>query len=127
MSQDLRQTRIFVVDDESVISDTLGVILRQRGFDARSFDLPAEALRAAREQAPDLLIADVVMPVLSGIDLALQVREHYPGCKVLLFSGHPATADLLQVAREAGHEFEALAKPVHPAELVESVRTLIDA
>jgi len=127
MSQDLRQPLVFVVDDESVITTTLGLILRQHGFDAHSFDLPMEALSASRHMAPDLLITDVVMPLLSGIELAVQLREHCPDCKVLLFSGQPATADLLEMARAKGHNFEALAKPVHPVELLEKIRTVMDA
>jgi len=127
MSQDLRQPLVFVVDDESVITTTLGLILRQHGFIAHSFDLPMEALSASRHMAPDLLITDVVMPLLSGIELAIQLREHCPGCKVLLFSGQPATSDLLEMARAQGHNFEALAKPVHPVELLEKIRTVMDA
>src|SRR5580658_6663095 len=98
MSADRIQPRVFVVDDEAVISNTLGVILRQQGFEAHSFSLPLEALQAARETAPDLLISDVVMPLLSGIELAIQLREVCPNCKVLLFSGSAATAHLLEEA-----------------------------
>jgi DNA-binding response OmpR family regulator len=127
MAQGSRQPLVFVVDDERVITTTLGLILRQHGFDAHSFELPMEALRACREMAPDLLITDVVMPLLSGIDLAVQVRQHCPDCKVLLFSGQPATTDLLEMARAKGHDFEALAKPVHPVELLEKIRTVMDA
>ncbi|HEX4756528.1 MAG TPA: response regulator [Terracidiphilus sp.] len=127
MPKDLKQPRVFVVDDESVITTTLGLILRRHGFDAHSFDLPMEALSACRDMAPDLLITDVVMPVLSGIELAVQMRERCPDCKVLLFSGQPATADLLEMARANGHDFEALAKPVHPLELLEKIRTVMDA
>jgi DNA-binding NtrC family response regulator len=125
MEQELRQLRVFVVDDESIVTTTLEQILRYHGFDARSFDLPIEALRACRETAPDLLITDVVMPLLSGIDLAVQMREQCPDCKVLLFSGQPATTDLLEMARASGHNFEALAKPVHPVELLEKIRTVM--
>lgn len=127
MSQDLKQPLVFVVDDESVITTTLGLILRQHGFDAHSFDHPMDALRASHDMAPDLLITDVVMPLLSGIELAVQMREGCPNCRVLLFSGQPATTDLLEMARAQGHDFEALAKPVHPVELLEKIRTVMDA
>jgi hypothetical protein len=46
------------------------------------------------------------------------VRQSVPGCKILLFSGQAATADLLETARAQGHEFEILAKPVHPQDLL---------
>jgi DNA-binding response OmpR family regulator len=125
MPQERRLPRVFVVDDEAVIATTLAVILRQQGFEATSFDLPLEALQAAHDNAPDLLISDVVMPVMSGIELAVQVREHCPDCKVLLFSGQAATANLLEKARAAGHDFELLSKPVHPSDLLAKIRAVI--
>jgi len=118
--------RVFVVDDEAVIATTLGMILSQQGFDAHPFNLPLEALRAAREEAPDLLISDVMMPLLSGIELAIQMREHCPDCKVLLFSGQAATSHLLEDARASGHDFEVLSKPVHPGDLLKKIRTVIE-
>lgn len=127
MSVDPIRPRVFVVDDETVIANTLGVILRQQGFEAHSFNLPLEALSAAREMAPDLLISDVVMPLLSGIELAIQLREICPNCKVLLFSGQAATASMLEKARASGNDFEVLAKPVHPADLLKKIRTALDA
>jgi DNA-binding response OmpR family regulator len=126
MSAEPIRPRVFVVDDETVIANTLGVILRQQGFEAHSFNLPLEALSAAREMAPDLLISDVVMPLLSGIELAIQLRELCPNCKVLLFSGQAATASMLDSARASGHDFEVLAKPVHPADLLKKIRTVIE-
>ena len=127
MSPDRSQPRVFVVDDESVIASTLGMILRGQGFEAHSFHLPAEALRVSREMAPDLLLTDVVMPQLSGIDLAIQTRELYPNCKVLLFSGQPAITEMLEEARASGHNFEVLAKPIHPGELLEKIRVVMDS
>ncbi len=127
VSETQTQPRVFVVDDEDVIASTLAMILRlQGGFHARSFTEPLDALEAARLEAPDLLITDVVMPVLSGIELAIQFREHCPNCKVLLFSGTAATAHLLEAARANGHDFELLLKPVHPADLLTKIRNLTE-
>ena len=75
----------------------------------------------------DLLISDVLMPELSGIDLAIQTRELYPSCKVLLFSGQPAITGMLEAARANGHDFEVLAKPVHPGELLDRIRVVMDS
>jgi DNA-binding NtrC family response regulator len=113
---------VFVVDDEEVISTTLGMILRLQGFDAQAFSEPLKALTAAKANAPDLLISDVMMPLLSGIDLAIQIRENCPGCKILLFSGQAATGHLLESARARGYDFELMSKPVHPTDLLIRVR-----
>ncbi|HVN92133.1 MAG TPA: response regulator [Terracidiphilus sp.] len=123
MPEPLKPLRVFVVDDEDVIASSLAMILRfQGGFHARSFNNPLEALRAAKADAPDLLITDVVMPQLSGIELAIQMRESCPECKVLLFSGQAATAQLLESARQMGYMFEILLKPVHPADLLAKIQ-----
>lgn len=120
-----QQPYVFVVDDEDVIATSLTMILRlQGGFRARAFNEPYKALEAARLEAPDLLISDVVMPEISGIDLAIQIRECCPNCKVLLFSGQAATVHLLEAARGNGHDFELLLKPVHPADLLIKIRNL---
>jgi DNA-binding response OmpR family regulator len=119
-------SRIFVVDDEYVIAATLATILQMNGFSARFFTRPAEALTAAQSDAPDLLISDVAMPGLSGIDLAIQMKAQHPKCKILLFSGQAATQDLLEGARNQGHEFHLLLKPVHPSDLLSEIGALGD-
>jgi CheY-like chemotaxis protein len=70
-----------------------------------------------------MLISDVIMTDLNGIDAAIKIRELLPECKILLFSGQAATADLLDRARGQGHEFEILAKPVHPQDLLARLRS----
>jgi CheY-like chemotaxis protein len=119
--------RIFVVDDEPVIASTLAAILRLNGFSAKFFTCPLDALTAARLKTPDLLISDVAMPGISGIELAIQMRAQYPTCKILLFSGQAATADLLEAARAEGHALDLLQKPVPPTELLLEVGNLVNA
>jgi CheY-like chemotaxis protein len=118
--------RIFVVDDEPVIASTLAAILQMNGFSAKFFTCPQEALNAARLKAPDLLISDVAMPGISGVDLAIQMRGQYPTCKILLFSGQAGTMDLLEDARAQGHDFDLLPKPVPPTELLFEVEKMIN-
>jgi CheY-like chemotaxis protein len=119
--------RIFVVDDEPVIASTFAAILQMNGFSAKFFTCPLEALTAARLKAPDLLISDVAMPGISGIELAIQMRTQYPTCKILLFSGQAATVDLLEDARAQGHDFDLLQKPVPPTVLLLEVGKMVNA
>ena len=62
------------------------------------------------------------MPDMNGIEAAIHIREFLPACKILLFSGQAATVDLLEDARVHGHEFEILAKPIHPGDLLAKLR-----
>jgi DNA-binding NtrC family response regulator len=117
---------VFVVDDEHLIASTLSAILNLSGYLARFFTVAQEALVAVRVNAPDLLISDVIMFGLSGIDLAIQVHAECPDCKMLLLSGYAETWDLVDDARLQGHDFELLQKPIHPSALLaklELVRT----
>jgi DNA-binding response OmpR family regulator len=117
--------RVFVVDDEPVIASTLATILQMHGFSAKFFTSPLEALAAARAKSPDLLISDVDMPSISGIELAIRIKALHPTCQILLFSGQPSTLDLLNSARAQGHDFDLLLKPVPPPALLAEIKKRI--
>ena len=110
--------RIFVVDDEHIIAMTLAAILSYHGYDARHFTDPLKALEAINNECPNLLISDVMMAGLTGVELAIQVKALYPTCRIVLISGNAATADLLYPALIAGHHFEVHAKPITPPNLI---------
>jgi CheY-like chemotaxis protein len=120
------QPLVLVVDDERVIADTLSMILSKSGFSAITAYDGANALELARNRRPDLLISDVMMPGMTGIELAITVTETIPGCKVLLFSGQAATVDLLEQARHAGYNFTTLTKPVHPTDMLRRISECLD-
>lgn len=114
--------KILVADDEQVIANTLAIILNQAGFEARAVFSGEKAVETIDSFHPDLLISDVIMTGMTGIEAAIITRSKLPRCKILLFSGQAATADLLEKARKQGHEFEILAKPVHPTDLLAKLR-----
>jgi CheY-like chemotaxis protein len=112
---------VLVVDDESAIADTLSKILSLSGYAAMPVYDAEEALETALLMPPELLITDVMLPGMSGIELAIQMRRIFPDCRVLLFSGQAATSDLLNSAARAGHKFTLLTKPVYPVDLLQRV------
>ena len=111
---------ILVVDDEHIIADTLTAVLRRSGFAAIAAYDGRSALELATVIPPELLITDIAMARMNGIQLALALVDAIPDCKVLLFSGHASHIDLLE-ARKAGFDFPLLAKPLHPAKLLAHV------
>jgi len=116
---------VLVVDDERIIADTLAAILEISGYASMTAYDGLSAMELAQVIPPDLLISDVVMPGMSGVELAMALSQSVPDCKVLLFSGQAATLDLLSAAREAGHDFPALTKPVHPRAMLGYVSELV--
>lgn len=122
MPENAAKPKVLVADDERVIADTLAIILNQSGFDATAVYSGEKAVETAQTLRPDMLISDVIMTDLNGIDAAIKIREMLPKCKILLFSGQAATADLLDRAQGQGHQFEILAKPVHPQDLLAKLR-----
>jgi DNA-binding response OmpR family regulator len=112
---------VLIVDDEKVIADTLSIILTHAGFITMTAYDGETALRIANAITPALLISDVVMPGISGVELAIMLTQSLPGLKVLLFSGQASTVDLLQKARRGGHHFTALTKPVHPTDMLKRI------
>jgi DNA-binding NtrC family response regulator len=119
-----KSVTVFVVDDEPIIRDTLAAILNHEGYEAIPFGDGAMALSAADVRSPDLLITDVLMPDMNGVDLAIHFENLYPECKVLLLSSAAATLDLLADACLRGYDFELLAKPLQPVELLEKLQAL---
>ena len=122
--RDKQGMRVLIVDDERIIADTLSMILAKKGFDTRAVYSGEEALEAATRLVPDVLVSDVVMRGMSGIDAAIQICATIPNCRVILLSGQGGTADLLRHAKSHGHKFEILTKPIHPQVLIDRLSSL---
>jgi DNA-binding NtrC family response regulator len=115
---------VFVVDDEPVIVMTVVAILNREGFHAEGFKNAETTLQAVNSGGPDLLITDVAMPGMNGVDLAIRFQTLCPDCKIILLSGHIDTGELLAFASSQGHDFAILAKAVHPEELLAAISNL---
>lgn len=116
--------RIIVVDDEPIIADTLVNILRGEGHDAFAVSSGESAIRLAKlmqPAGPDLLVTDVVMPGMDGIETAKEILRLVPACRIVLFSGQAASTDLLAKAQAEGYSFEILPKPVNPDVLLRAI------
>jgi CheY-like chemotaxis protein len=115
-----------VVDDEHALADTLALILERAGYKSKATYSAEEALAAVANQLPDLIISDVMMPVMNGVDFAAQICKLHPGIKILLISGHAGTKDLVEAARSGcGRSLDLLTKPVLPEDLLTRVADLL--
>ena len=114
--------RVLLVDDEQAIVDSLAEILQSAGYEVLCALCGQDAIDKVSEFSPDVLLTDVLLPGINGFELALQVKEKYPKCRLLLFSGQAATAMLAQsfgpTFTALGYRFELLPKPLHPTALL---------
>lgn len=113
--------RVLVVDDEPNIADTLTRILQTKGFEATAAHSGEEAVATASTFLPDFAILDVMLGGLNGIDAASMIVHQRPSCRIVLFSGHPDTAKLVECGETP---FEIFSKPVPPERLLQRLADL---
>ena len=116
-----RPKRILVVDDEHVIADTLKIIFGKAGYEAEVAYNGREAVECARTFRPDLVLSDIVMPVMDGIEAASLITDEVGAPTILLISGH---AEGPEVLARVTHRFEVVSKPIHPDVLLRKVERL---
>lgn len=121
MSDSDYKSRILIVDDERTIADTLAMVFKIKGHESMAVYSAEKALEAIEVFEPDVVLSDVIMGKMTGVDLAIYLSKARPDCKVVLFSGQSDTANLLAEANRKGHEFRLLAKPIHPERLLEDL------
>jgi len=115
--------RILVVDDEVLIADTIVQILNRNGFIAEAAYSGEQAIEMARRSCPELVLSDVLMPQIDGVEAAIQISKLCPETRIVLFSGQAATLEILSRAKERGYNFELLPKPIHPTQLIQHLRS----
>jgi DNA-binding NtrC family response regulator len=111
---------VLVVDDDPIILESCARVLEAEGFAVTLRASAAEGLEALEGKDYDLLIADVKMPEVDGLQLLALARKRHPRVPVLLISGYP-TSETVAATMEGGAE-GFLPKPFTPDELVSSVR-----
>lgn len=115
----VRKLKVLVIDDDNSVANTLTMVLNFSGFDAIAAHSAECGLDLVRQAPYDHLVTDVMMEPVNGIQAAIAIQAVCPDCTVLLMSGDERTADLLASAVRDGYNFDILAKPVHPAVILD--------
>ena len=115
MSQDTLKPRILVVDDEPSMREMLGIVLRRDGFHVLIAANGTQAQELLKGERIDLLLSDIVMPEMDGIELAQRCNEVSPATKVMFITGFAAVT--LKASREQPRA-KVLSKPFHLKDLV---------
>jgi two-component system, cell cycle response regulator CpdR len=115
--------RILLAEDDDQMRTFLTRGLRRGGHEVNAFPDGETALNEAHKAAYDLLLADVVMPGIDGVELARRVAAQQPGIKVMFITGFAAVA--LQDTGIAGQRPRVVAKPFHLRHLIEEIDNLL--
>ena len=108
--------RVLVVDDEVSILDTLQILLRGEGFEVATAKSGREALERFEETSPDVVLTDIRMPGVTGLDLLAQIRERDPETPVILMTAQASLQSAVQAVNQGA--FYYLQKPFVNGELV---------
>ncbi len=122
------KNKILVVDDEHAVADTLCLIFKKRGFDCRAAYTGFEAITSIEEFCPELLLCDISMPGMNGLEVVSKVTQKCPECRVLLLTGHYTNLAYAQ-AWVLSHSAPSriMTKPVPPAVLLKAAGDLLQS
>jgi two-component system, OmpR family, response regulator MtrA len=114
------KARVLVVDDDPALAEMLGIVLRGEGFEPSFCSDGLRAMGVFRETRPDLVLLDLMLPGLGGIDVCRQIRAE-SGVPIVMLTAKSDTVDVV-LGLESGAD-DYVVKPFKPKELVARVRT----
>ncbi len=112
--------RILVVDDDTALAEMIGIVLRTEGFDPSFCEDGATAVDAFHRSNPDLVLLDLMLPGLSGIDVCARIREE-SGVPIIMLTAKSDTTDVVKGLESGADDY--VVKPFNPKELVARIRT----
>ncbi|MDH3255394.1 MAG: response regulator [Acidobacteriota bacterium] len=117
--------KILLVEDDSAVRTLATAILKGKGYEVLAADNPNTALTLATDSSIDLLVTDIVMPGMNGVELAERLTARRPDLKVLLLSGYAERAIIEDKLADPRTPF--LGKPFKVADLLAKVREVLDS
>ena len=111
--------RVLVVDDDSALAEMLGIVLRTDGFEPSFVADGSRALQAFRDTKPDIVLLDLMLPGMSGIDVCRAIRAE-SGTPIIMLTAKTDTVDVV-LGLESGAD-DYVMKPFKPKELVARMR-----
>jgi two-component system OmpR family response regulator len=115
--------RVLVVDDEPNIAELISMALRYEGWDISTAHNGTKAVREAKEQQPDAIVLDVMLPDFDGLEVLRRIRAHQPDVPVLFLTARDAVEDRVAGLTAGGDDY--VTKPFSIEELVARLRGLL--
>jgi two-component system alkaline phosphatase synthesis response regulator PhoP len=119
----LEGKRILLVDDDETILAPFQFILQKEGYQVDTASTGRQALEKAKEMEYQMVISDIKLPDVQGIEVAGKIREQYRDTRLIIITGFPDLADSLETI-DLGID-EILIKPIKPDELLRAVKESI--
>lgn len=119
----MKTKRVLIIDDEASIRDLCARVLTRAGFTVATADNGDEGVRRLEEGPFDLVISDIRMPGVSGLDVLEAAKRLYPSISVVLITGF-GTPETIARAKTSGAD-RILTKPFNPIELLAAVREIL--
>lgn len=116
-------TRILIVDDEEIARLTLAEILRLEGYDIQAVENGEAAVEVLRSQPFDVMVLDLKMPGIGGIEVLEQVVDTLPGLKVIVLTAYGTMDSAIQAIRYRVHDY--LLKPAAPERVLEAISSAL--
>jgi DNA-binding response OmpR family regulator len=116
MSESIPNARVAVVDDEHIVADTLAEILNNHGFQAKALYSGEAAVEEAKDFRPQIVLSDVRMGGIDGVEAAIRIRRLHPDCRIILFTASPVRHSIHAKIDLLGFEF--IERPLHPREVL---------
>ena len=113
-------SRVLVVDDDTALAEMIGIVLRSEGFEPAFCADGATALQAFRDSKPDLVLLDLMLPGLDGIEVCSSIRAE-SGTPIIMLTAKSDTADVVRGLESGADDY--MVKPFNPKELVARIRT----
>lgn len=113
-------SRILVVDDDTALAEMIGIVLRTEGFDTSFCADGSQAVDVWREERPDLILLDLMLPGMDGIEICTRVRAE-SGIPIIMLTARTDTADVVRGLEVGADDY--IVKPFNPKELVARIRT----
>ncbi|MCK5706783.1 MAG: response regulator [Candidatus Aureabacteria bacterium] len=116
--------KILIVDDSFTTRKFIAHILKKSGFEIVEADNGESGLKSVKEEKPDLVILDIVMPEKEGIDTILVLKNTLPDLPIIAISGSSINDTYLSSAKKFGAN-AVLAKPFEESELIETIKEVM--
>ncbi len=115
---------ILTVDDEPQILQTVGGILTDEGFEVITAPDGETALRLVREEAPDLVLLDIALPGMDGLEVLTEIKRQYPALPVIMISAYGSVENAVKATRLGAYDF--IEKPPHADKIVLTVKNALE-